>query len=147
MLVLRVKVLLWCSNVSPFFKPRLQLRWCGSSTWRTRTGQTGIRQKQLHLNRSLKKVTGSSKRLTEHKSDASWLIFSNCVIVCLLSAPVASPAPSSPSQDDGGFTQSWVSHQEHQLGPLQSTDDTRREVQQMPSARPPVEEDDEESKC
>lgn len=59
-------------------------------------------------------------------------------------APVASPAPSSPSQDDGGFTQSWVSQQEHQLGPLQSTDESRREIQQMPSARPPVDEDDEE---
>lgn len=59
-------------------------------------------------------------------------------------APVASPVPSSPSQDDGGFTQSWVSQQEHRLGPLQSTEETRREIQQMPSARPPVEEDDEE---
>ncbi|XP_067469843.1 presenilin-1 [Thunnus thynnus] len=56
---------------------------------------------------------------------------------------VASPAPSSPSQDDGGFTPSWISHQEHQLGTLQSTDDSRREIQQMPSARP-VEDDDEE---
>uniref|UniRef100_A0A3Q4G9Z6 Presenilin n=1 Tax=Neolamprologus brichardi TaxID=32507 RepID=A0A3Q4G9Z6_NEOBR len=62
----------------------------------------------------------------------------------LFSAPLASPVPSSPSQDDGGFTQSWVSQQEHRLGPLQSTDETRREIQQMPSARPPVEEDDEE---
>uniref|UniRef100_A0AAX7UE92 Presenilin n=1 Tax=Astatotilapia calliptera TaxID=8154 RepID=A0AAX7UE92_ASTCA len=57
---------------------------------------------------------------------------------------VASPVPSSPSQDDGGFNQSWVSQQEHRLGPLQSTEETRREIQQMPSARPPVEEDDEE---
>ncbi|XP_049918007.1 presenilin-1 [Epinephelus moara] len=57
---------------------------------------------------------------------------------------VTSPAPSSPSQDDGGFTTSWVSQQEHQLGPLQSTDQTRREIQQMPSARPPVDDDDEE---
>lgn len=57
---------------------------------------------------------------------------------------VTSPAPSSPSQDDGGFTPSWVSHQEHQLGPLQSTEETRREIQQMPSTRPPVEDDDEE---
>ncbi|KAM9842863.1 presenilin-1 [Aulostomus maculatus] len=57
---------------------------------------------------------------------------------------VASPPPPSPSQDDGGFTSSWVSQQEHQLGPLQSTEDSRREAQQMPSARPPVEDDDEE---
>uniref|UniRef100_M4A418 Presenilin n=1 Tax=Xiphophorus maculatus TaxID=8083 RepID=M4A418_XIPMA len=55
-----------------------------------------------------------------------------------------SPAPSSPSQDDGGFTSSWVSQQEHRLGQLQSTEETRREIQQMPSSRPPVEEDDEE---
>ncbi|XP_067335620.1 presenilin-1 [Channa argus] len=59
-------------------------------------------------------------------------------------AAVVSPVPSSPSQDDGGFTSSWVSQQEHQLGPLQSTEESRREIQQMPSARPPVEEDDEE---
>ncbi|XP_040917090.1 presenilin-1 [Toxotes jaculatrix] len=57
---------------------------------------------------------------------------------------VAPPAVPSPSQDDGGFTPSWVSQQEHQLGPLQSTDETRREIQEMPSARPPVEDDDEE---
>ncbi|XP_059209590.1 presenilin-1 isoform X2 [Centropristis striata] len=57
---------------------------------------------------------------------------------------VASPAPSSLSQDDGGFTSTWVNQQEHQLGPIQSTEQTRREVQEMPSARPPVEDDDEE---
>lgn len=57
---------------------------------------------------------------------------------------VASPAPSSPSQDDGGFTSNWVNQQEHQLGPLQSTEQTRREIQEMPSARPPVDDDDEE---
>ncbi|KAF7652072.1 hypothetical protein LDENG_00101710 [Lucifuga dentata] len=57
---------------------------------------------------------------------------------------VAPPAPSSPSQDDGGFTPLWVSHQEHQLGPLQTTEESRREIQQMPSARPPLDDDDEE---
>ncbi|XP_059209588.1 presenilin-1 isoform X1 [Centropristis striata] len=62
----------------------------------------------------------------------------------VLSAAVASPAPSSLSQDDGGFTSTWVNQQEHQLGPIQSTEQTRREVQEMPSARPPVEDDDEE---
>ncbi|XP_061700139.1 presenilin-1 isoform X2 [Syngnathoides biaculeatus] len=56
----------------------------------------------------------------------------------------AAASPSSLSGDDGGFTPSWVSQQEHQLGPMQSTEDTRREIQQMPSDRPPVEEDDEE---
>lgn len=58
---------------------------------------------------------------------------------------VSSPTPSTLSQDDGGFTPSWVSQQEHQLGTLQSTEQSRREVQEMPSARPPVEDDDEES--
>ncbi|XP_062296661.1 presenilin-1 isoform X3 [Scomber scombrus] len=58
---------------------------------------------------------------------------------------MVSPAPSSPSQDDGGFSQSWVSNQDHQLGELQSTEDSRREIQQMPSDRPVViDEDDEE---
>uniref|UniRef100_A0A1A8P2A4 Presenilin n=1 Tax=Nothobranchius rachovii TaxID=451742 RepID=A0A1A8P2A4_9TELE len=57
---------------------------------------------------------------------------------------VASPAPTTPSQDDGGFTSTWINQQQHQLGPLQSTEETRREIQQMPSARPPVEDDDEE---
>ncbi|CAJ1074711.1 presenilin-1 [Xyrichtys novacula] len=57
---------------------------------------------------------------------------------------VASPAPSSLSQDDGGFTPTWVNQQQHQLGPIQSTEDTRREIQEMPSARPPVDDDDEE---
>ncbi|XP_060919560.1 presenilin-1, partial [Labrus mixtus] len=57
---------------------------------------------------------------------------------------VATPAPSVLSQDDGGFNPSWVNQQQHQLGPIQSTEDTRREIQQMPSARPPVDDDDEE---
>uniref|UniRef100_UPI0037E75E7A presenilin-1 n=1 Tax=Semicossyphus pulcher TaxID=241346 RepID=UPI0037E75E7A len=57
---------------------------------------------------------------------------------------VASPAPSGLSQDDGGFTPNWVDQQQHQLGPIQSTVETRQEIQQMPSARPPVEDDDEE---
>ncbi|KAM9707663.1 presenilin-1 isoform 3-T3 [Menidia menidia] len=61
-------------------------------------------------------------------------------------AAVASPAPSSLSQDDGGFTSSWVSQQQHQLGPLQTTEDTRREIQQMPTTRPPVEDDDDEER-
>uniref|UniRef100_UPI003AADB23D presenilin-1 n=1 Tax=Centroberyx gerrardi TaxID=166262 RepID=UPI003AADB23D len=60
------------------------------------------------------------------------------------SQAVAAPPPSSPTEDDGGFNPTWVGQQEHQLGPLQSTDETRREIQQLPSARPPVEDDDEE---
>ncbi|XP_023807439.1 presenilin-1 isoform X1 [Oryzias latipes] len=58
--------------------------------------------------------------------------------------PAESPPPLSSPQDDGGFTPSWVSQQEHQLGQLQSTEETRRQIQQMPSARPPAEEDEEE---
>ncbi|XP_032366973.1 presenilin-1 [Etheostoma spectabile] len=57
---------------------------------------------------------------------------------------VASPAAASLSQDDGGFTPTWVTQQEHQLGTLQTTEQTRREIQEMPSARPPPEDDDEE---
>lgn len=60
---------------------------------------------------------------------------------------MASPAPSSLSHDDGGFTPSWVNQQEHQLGTMQSTEQTRREIQEMPSARPPADDDDEESEC
>ncbi|XP_062863355.1 presenilin-1 isoform X2 [Trichomycterus rosablanca] len=54
-------------------------------------------------------------------------------------APVAQP------EDDGGFTSDWVGEQEHRLGPLQSNEETRRQIQQMPSARPPAADDDEET--
>ncbi|KAJ7988781.1 hypothetical protein DPEC_G00312770 [Dallia pectoralis] len=58
---------------------------------------------------------------------------------------VLGPAPLSPPEDDGGFTTNWVGQQEHQLGPLHSTEESRREIQQLPSDRPPVmDEDDEE---
>uniref|UniRef100_A0A3Q3VK66 Presenilin n=1 Tax=Mola mola TaxID=94237 RepID=A0A3Q3VK66_MOLML len=57
---------------------------------------------------------------------------------------MSSPTPSGLSQDDGGFTPAWVNQQQHQLGDLHSTDHSRREIQEMPSARPPVEDDDEE---
>uniref|UniRef100_A0A3Q3KG77 Presenilin n=1 Tax=Monopterus albus TaxID=43700 RepID=A0A3Q3KG77_MONAL len=40
---------------------------------------------------------------------------------------VASLGPSSSSQDDGGFTPSWVNQQSHQLGPLQSTEETHED--------------------
>ncbi|KAJ8401116.1 hypothetical protein AAFF_G00386980 [Aldrovandia affinis] len=49
-------------------------------------------------------------------------------------------------EDDGGFTSDWVGQQEHQLGPLQSTEETRRTVQEMPSARPPVDPADDEER-
>lgn len=68
------------------------------------------------------------------------------MLTVISGAAVASLTPSSPSQDDGGFTSTWVSQQEHQLGPLQSTDETRQEIQQMPSARPPAEDDDDEER-
>ncbi|KAK9959283.1 hypothetical protein ABG768_009417 [Culter alburnus] len=53
-------------------------------------------------------------------------------------------APTAQPEDDGGFTPAWVDHQQHQLGPMQSTEDSRREIQEMPSARPPPVDDDEE---
>lgn len=59
-------------------------------------------------------------------------------------AVTESQAPASPSQDDGGFTSTWVNQQVNQLGTLQSTEESRRVVQEMPSARPPVDDDDEE---
>ncbi|KAI1895221.1 hypothetical protein AGOR_G00104070 [Albula goreensis] len=58
----------------------------------------------------------------------------------------AAPAPAQQVDDDGGFTSDWVGQQEHQLGPLQSTDESRRVVQQMPSARPPVDPADDEER-
>uniref|UniRef100_A0A8C1QLH0 Presenilin n=1 Tax=Cyprinus carpio TaxID=7962 RepID=A0A8C1QLH0_CYPCA len=53
-------------------------------------------------------------------------------------------APTAQPEDDGGFTPAWVNQQQHQLGPMQSTEDSRREIQELPSARPPPVEDDEE---
>ncbi|KAG9336787.1 hypothetical protein JZ751_003135 [Albula glossodonta] len=58
----------------------------------------------------------------------------------------AAPAPAQQVDDDGGFTSDWVGQQEHQLGPLQSTEESRRVVQQMPSARPPVDPADDEER-
>ncbi|KAA8579227.1 hypothetical protein FQN60_007168 [Etheostoma spectabile] len=66
------------------------------------------------------------------------------IFPALIYSSVASPAAASLSQDDGGFTPTWVTQQEHQLGTLQTTEQTRREIQEMPSARPPPEDDDEE---
>ena len=56
-------------------------------------------------------------------------------------------SPTSLGEDDGGFTNTWVGNQEQQLGPLQSTDDTRREIQEMPPIRPPVDDDEESEFC
>ncbi|GAA6066901.1 presenilin-1 isoform X1, partial [Tachysurus ichikawai] len=62
----------------------------------------------------------------------------------LLMYPVVATAPVAQPEDDGGFTTDWVGQQEHRLGPLQSTEETRRQIQQMPSARPPQADDEEE---
>lgn len=114
-----------------------QPRWCGSSTLQTRTGQTGTLQARQHLPRRPKNV---SLCLVVPFRQYIWTVFSR--LSFFVFKAVASPTPS---QDDGGFTASWVSQQEHQLGNLQSTEETRREIQEMPSARPPPEDDDEES--
>lgn len=53
-------------------------------------------------------------------------------------------APTAQPEDDGGFTNEWVGQQEQRLGPIQSTEESRREIQQMASARPPPPDDDEE---
>ncbi|XP_045580923.1 presenilin-1 [Salmo salar] len=60
------------------------------------------------------------------------------------SPPVSGPGPSPP-EDDGEFTPNWMGNQE-QLGPLQSTDETRRQIQQRPSDRPPIMDDDDEER-
>ncbi|TNN39383.1 Presenilin-1 [Liparis tanakae] len=52
----------------------------------------------------------------------------------------------SSTMDDGGFSSTWVNQQQHQLGPLHSTDQTRREIQELPSDRPPPEDDDDEER-
>uniref|UniRef100_A0A672MNY5 Presenilin n=1 Tax=Sinocyclocheilus grahami TaxID=75366 RepID=A0A672MNY5_SINGR len=59
-------------------------------------------------------------------------------------SPVVAMAPTAQPEDDGGFTPAWVNQQQHQLGPMQSTEDSRREIQELPSARPAPVEDDEE---
>ncbi|XP_036398235.1 presenilin-1 [Megalops cyprinoides] len=62
------------------------------------------------------------------------------------SADAENQAPPQQSEDDGGFTSEWVGQQEHQLGQLQSTEESRRTVQQMPSARPPADPADDEER-
>ncbi|XP_030212733.1 presenilin-1 [Gadus morhua] len=56
------------------------------------------------------------------------------------------PPPSSPREEDSGFSRDWVNQQQNQLGQLQSTEETRRQIQEMPSDRPPVEEEDDEER-
>ncbi|KPP74175.1 presenilin-1-like [Scleropages formosus] len=60
------------------------------------------------------------------------------------SEPENPASPGQQSEDDGGFTSAWVGQQQQQLGNLQSTEESRREVQQMPSARPPADPADDE---
>uniref|UniRef100_A0A8C9V0R0 Presenilin n=2 Tax=Scleropages formosus TaxID=113540 RepID=A0A8C9V0R0_SCLFO len=62
------------------------------------------------------------------------------------SEPENPASPGQQSEDDGGFTSAWVGQQQQQLGNLQSTEESRREVQQMPSARPPADPADDEER-
>ncbi|XP_072555173.1 presenilin-1 [Paramormyrops kingsleyae] len=62
------------------------------------------------------------------------------------SEPESPAVPDQQAEDDGGFTTSWVGQQQHQLGNLQSTEDTRREIQGMPSARPSANPSDDEER-
>nr|XP_023683243.1 presenilin-1 [Paramormyrops kingsleyae] len=62
------------------------------------------------------------------------------------SEPESPAVPDQQAEDDGGFTTSWVGQQQHQLGNLQSTEDTRREIQGMPSARPSADPSDDEER-
>ncbi|KAG7274679.1 hypothetical protein CRUP_004603 [Coryphaenoides rupestris] len=61
-------------------------------------------------------------------------------------AVAGSPPPPPTSPDNSGFSADWVNQQQQQLGPLQSTEETRRQIQEMPSDRPPVEDDDDEER-
>ncbi|XP_051775882.1 presenilin-1 isoform X2 [Erpetoichthys calabaricus] len=52
-------------------------------------------------------------------------------------------APDSQGQeDDGGFSSQWVDEQSDVLGTSESTEETRREIQQMPNSRPPADQND-----
>ncbi|KAL6477505.1 hypothetical protein MHYP_G00133400 [Metynnis hypsauchen] len=62
----------------------------------------------------------------------------------LLLYPVVAMAPTAQPEEDGGFTAEWVGQQEQQLGQMQSTEESRREIQQLASARPPAVDDEEE---
>ncbi|XP_056623723.1 presenilin-1 [Triplophysa dalaica] len=55
-------------------------------------------------------------------------------------------APTAQPDDDGGFTPTWIDQQQHQLGPIQSTEESRQEIQEMPSTRPPPADDDDEER-
>ncbi|XP_041131542.1 presenilin-1-like [Polyodon spathula] len=50
----------------------------------------------------------------------------------------AAPSQSVPGPDDGGFTTDWEVQQQETLRHMESSEEARRQVQEMPSARPPV---------
>ncbi|MGH0181770.1 UNVERIFIED_CONTAM: hypothetical protein FKN15_006065 [Acipenser sinensis] len=57
----------------------------------------------------------------------------------------AAPSQSTQGPDDGGFTTDWELRQQETLGHMESSEETRRQVQEMPSARPPaIQSDDSE---
>ncbi|XP_076833920.1 presenilin-1 isoform X2 [Brachyhypopomus gauderio] len=55
-------------------------------------------------------------------------------------------APTAQPEDEAGFTSEWVDQQHRRLGTLHSTDESRREIQQMASSRPPPPTDDDEER-
>ncbi|MGH0126358.1 UNVERIFIED_CONTAM: hypothetical protein FKN15_027421 [Acipenser sinensis] len=59
----------------------------------------------------------------------------------------AAPSQSTQGPDDGGFTTDWELRQQETLGHVGSSEETRRQVQEMPSARPPaIQSDDSEER-
>uniref|UniRef100_A0A3B4DRJ6 Presenilin n=1 Tax=Pygocentrus nattereri TaxID=42514 RepID=A0A3B4DRJ6_PYGNA len=87
---------------------------------------------------------GPLRILVETAQERNEPMFPGLIYSCLLLYPVVAMAPTAHPEEDGGFTAEWVGQQEQQLGQMQSTEESRREIQQLPSARPPAVDDDEE---